>query len=53
MTLNQTKNKSKTLSLALDGNEITAEKFVKSVTAFAAIIREITETLSREKNSIK
>ncbi len=43
----------KTLTLTLDGNEITAEKFVKSVTAFVSIIREVSESLSGEKNGIK
>ena len=44
---------SQTLTLTLDGNEITAEKFVKSVSAFVSIIRDVTESLSGEKNSIK
>ena len=42
-----------TLTLKLDGNEVTAEKFVKSVSAFVSIIRDVTESLSGEKNSIK
>jgi hypothetical protein len=53
MATNRKNSKPKTLTLTLDGNEITAEKFVKSVTAFVSIIREVTENLSGEKNSIK
>jgi len=39
--------------LTLDGSEIAAEKFVKSVSEFVAIIRDVTESLSGEKNSVK
>ena len=42
-----------TLTLKLDGNEVTAEKFVNSVSAFVSIIKDVTESLSGEKNSIK
>jgi len=53
MANRQTKPKPQTLTLTLDGKEITAEKFVKSVTAFVSIIRDVTESLSGEKNTIK
>lgn len=42
-----------TLTLKLDGNEVTAERFVKSVSAFVSIIKDVTESLSGEKNGIK
>lgn len=53
MAHKQSKINAETLTLTLDGSEITAEKFVKSVSAFVAIIRDVTESLSGEKNSIK
>jgi hypothetical protein len=53
MARKQSKINAETLTLTLDGSEITAEKFVKSVSAFVAIIRDVTESLSGEKNSIK
>lgn len=43
----------RTLTLKLDGKELTAEKFVKSVSAFVAIIKDVTESLSGEQNSVK
>lgn len=53
MAHKQSKINAETLTLTLDGSEITAEKFVKSVSAFVAIVRDVTESLSGEKNSIK
>jgi len=53
MAAKRSKITPKTLTLTLDGNEITAEKFVKSVTAFVSIIREVSESLSGERNAIK
>ena len=41
------KTNSQTLTLTLDGNEITAEKFVKSVSAFLSITRDVTECVFR------
>ena len=41
------------LTLKIDGNEVTAERFVKSVSAFVSIIKDVTESLSGEKNSVK
>ena len=43
------KTNSQTLTLTLEGDEITAEKFVKGVSAFVSIIRDVTESLSGEK----
>jgi hypothetical protein len=42
-----------TLTLKLDGTEVTAERFIKSVSAFVSIIKDVTESLSGEKNGIK
>ena len=42
-----------TLTLKLDGNEVTADRFVKSISAFVSLIKDVTESLSGEKNSIK
>lgn len=53
MNKRHAKNNPYTLTLKLDGNEVTAEKFVKSVSAFVSIIKDVTESLSGEKNSIK
>lgn len=53
MARKQAKTNLQTLTLTLDGKEITAEKFAKSVSAFVSIIRDVTESLSGEKNSIK
>lgn len=53
MSKKVTKNNPGTLTLKLDGNEITADRFVKSVSAFVSIIKDVTESLSGEKNSIK
>jgi len=53
MAHKQSKINAETLTLTLDGSEIAAEKFVKSVSEFVAIIRDVTESLSGEKSSIK
>ncbi len=53
MSKRNAKTTFQTLTLKLDGSEVTAERFVKSVSAFVSIIKDVTESLSGEKNSIK
>ena len=53
MARKQSTINAETLTLILDGSEITAEKFVKRISACVAIIRDVTESLSGEKNSVK
>ena len=52
MARKQSTINAETLTLILDGSEITAEKFVKRISACVAIIRDVTESLSGEKSSI-
>lgn len=52
MARKQSTINAETLTLILEGSEIAAEKFVKSISACVAIIRDVTESLSGEKSSI-